>query len=143
MVKIQGMRAVFSVALAIFLCSVCCFAQNQEILDKRDLVTREWITDVATNVRFLDHETIYNSDGLKIQETEFSKLGKIWTKKYQYDQNGRMLKELTYNDKGRLDNIRKFEYNGYGKKQTVYTYDAKGKLIKIKVIEYKLRDHDD
>jgi len=116
-------------------------AQQRQVLDKRDLITREWNTDVGTNVKFLDHETIFNSDGRKIQETEYSKLGKVWTKKYEYGPDGMMTKELTYNDKGRLDNIQKFEYNEFGKKKTVYTYDAKGKLVKIKVIEYTLRNH--
>ena len=115
--------------------------EPQKTLDKRDLVTREWNTDVATNLRFLDHETVYNSDGQKIQETEYTKLGKLWTKKFEYGPDGKVMRELTYNDKGRLDSVQKFEYNEFGKKETVYTYDAKGKLVKIKNIEYKVREY--
>ncbi len=127
-----------------FVAFLNCFAQESQqsqVLDKRGLVTREWITDVGTNVKFLDHETIFNSDGKKILESEYTKLGKLWTKKYEYGLDGKMTRELTYNNKGRLDSIQKFEYNEFGKKQTIYTYDAKGKLVKIKVVEYTLRDN--
>lgn len=121
-------------------CAVPCSAQT---LDKRDLVTREWNTDIGTNVRFLDHETVYDSEGKKIQETEYTKLGKLWTKKYEYGKDGKVSRELTYNEKGRLDSIQKFEYNEFGKKKAVYTYDSKGRLVKTKVVEYIMRDHED
>jgi len=132
-------------ALFLAVCGIDSAAQVQtapQLLDKRDLVTREWNTDVGTNVKFLDHETVFNSEGKKILETEYTKLGKLWTKKYEYAPDGKMTKEITYNDKGRLDSVQKFEYNEFGKKKTVYTYDARGKLVKIKSIEYRLREHD-
>ncbi len=138
------MRQIFVVLSVLALSCLELAAQTQggyKTLDKRDLVTKEWNTDVATNVKFLDHETVYNSEGRKIQETEYSKLGKLWTKKYEYSPDGSLLRELTYNDRGKLDNIQKFEYNEFGKKKAVYTYDARGKLVKIKVIEYNLREH--
>lgn len=128
------------ILILVLACAYPCKAQT---IDKRDLVTREWNTDIATNLRFLDHETIYNSEGKKIQETEYTKSGKLWTKKYEYGPDGRMTKEVTYNDKGRLDSIQKFEYNEFGKKKVVNTYDAKGHLVKTKVIEYIMREHED
>lgn len=118
-----------------------CAAQTPKVLDKRDLVTREWNTEVGTNMKFLDHETIFNSEGKKIQETEYTKLGKLWTKKFEYGPDGKVSRELTYNEKGKLDSVQTFEYNEFGKKKSVKTYDAKGKLVKIKVIEYQLREY--
>lgn len=138
------MKAFKLIAALLFLFApVCAFAQESptKVLDKRDLVICEWNTDIASNVRFLDHETVFNSDGRKIQETEYTKLGKLWTKKYEYGADGKMTRELTYNDKGRLDSIQKFEYNEYGKKKATYTYDAKGRLVKTKVVEYRFREH--
>jgi len=126
--------------ILVLACAVPCAAQT---IDKRDLVTREWNTDIGTNVHFLDHETIYNSEGRKIQETEYTKLGKLWTKKFEYSPDGKVSRELTYNDKGRLDSIQKFEYNEFGKKKAVYTYDPKGRLVKTKVIEYIIRGNDE
>jgi len=129
------------VVILLLLCGFTCQAQTQDVqktLDKRNLVTKEWNTDVGTNIRFLDHETMYDSDGRKIQETEYTKLGKLWTKKFEYGPDGKMTRELTYNEKGRLDSVRKFEYNEFGKKKAVYTYDSRGKLVKIKIIEYKI-----
>ena len=115
---------------------------GQKSLDKRNLVTREWNTDVSTNLKYLDHETVYNAEGRKIQETEYTKTGKLWTKKFEYGPDGKVVRELTYNAKGKLDNIQKFEYNEYGKKQAVYTYDAKGKAVKIKIFEYQVRESE-
>lgn len=109
--------------------------------DRGNMVVYEWNTDLATNTRFLDHETIYDSGGKKIQETEYTKLGKLWTKKYEYGQDGNVSRELTYNDRGRLDNAQTFEYNEFGRKKVVYTYDAKGRPVKMKELEYKYREY--
>lgn len=144
MLNLLYMKKYQLVAALLFLLAPM-FASAQEagtkVLDKRDLVIYEWNTDIATNVRFLDHETIYDPEGRKIQETEYTKLGKLWTKKYEYGSDGKVSRELTYNEKGRLDSIQKFEYNEFGKKRATYTYDAKGRLVKTKVIEYKFREH--
>ncbi len=143
----DNMKRYASLILLILLGWATCPAQTpvaqgeQKPLDKRDLVIKEWNTDVATNLRYLDHETVYDSNGKKIQETEYTKLGKLWTKKFEYGPDGNMTRELTYNEKGRLDSVQKFEYNEFGKKKVVYTYDAKGKLVKVKNIEYNLREH--
>ncbi|MCQ2138406.1 MAG: hypothetical protein MJY60_06845 [Bacteroidales bacterium] len=136
-------RSAMIIAALLTLMQCNASAQTIRTLDKRDLVTKEWITEVSSNTRYLDHETIYNSDGRKIQETEYTKLGKVWTKKYEYDASGKISRELTYNEKGRLDSIRKFEYNEFGKKKSIYTYDARGKLVKVKVVEYTYREHAD
>lgn len=111
--------------------------------DRRNLVTREWNTDVRTDFKFLDHETIYDADGMKIQETEYSRQGKVWSKKYEYGTGGKVSRELTYNEFGRLDNIQTFEYDGSGRKSAVYTYDARGKLVKVKIYEYRIRGDAD
>ena len=129
------------ILLLSLLCLPCgiCRAQD-DASRKRDLVIKEWNTDVASNVKFLDHETVYDGQGRKIGETEYTRQGKLWTKKFEYGQDGRVCRELTYNEKGRLDSVKKFEYNETGRKQAVYTYDSKGRLVKTKVYEYKYRD---
>jgi len=140
------MKRGLPVVYAVMLCfGYICHGQDintQQKMDKRDLITREWNTDVRTNVKFLDHETIYDSNGKKIEETEYSRLGREWTKKYEYGEGGKVSRELTYNEFGKLDNIQTFEYNEFGKKKAVYTYDAKGKMVRIKIFEYQYREHD-
>ena len=136
-------RMTFVILLTLTVGMHCLAQEPQKNLDKRDLVTREWNTEVSTNIKYLDHETVYDAEGRKIQETEYTKMGKLWTKRFEYGADGRLTRELTYNSRGRLDSVQKFEYNEFGKKKTVHTYDAKGKLVKIKVIEYKMREHAD
>ena len=42
-------------------------AQDQpaQKINKKNLVIKEWNTDVKTNAQILDHTTTYNSDGRK------------------------------------------------------------------------------
>ncbi len=105
-------------------------------LNKKNLVVKEWNTDVRTNARFLDHVTTYDQHGRKVKEEEYSMAGLQWSKCFEYQADGRLLRELTYNGKGKLDNIQKFEFNEYGRKRITYTYTPKGKLVKTKTYEY-------
>lgn len=115
-------------------------AQDNKKINKKNLVIKEWKTDVRSNARVLDHVTIYNADGRKVEEIEYNSSGQKWRKRYEYDDAGRAVKELVYNERNRLDNMKKFEYNEFGRKKTQYTYNAKGKLTAIKVYEYLMED---
>ncbi|MEE3460212.1 MAG: hypothetical protein VZQ75_10195 [Candidatus Faecousia sp.] len=128
----------FLAALALSLC--CTFAQTTQTLNKKNLVIKEWNTDVQTNKKFLDHVTTYNADGRKIEEIEYTSSGQKWRKRYEYDAAGRMTLESVYDDKNKLDNYKKFEYNELNRKKTQYTYTPKGKLQTVKVYEYLAED---
>lgn len=105
-------------------------------LNKKNLVVKEWNTDVRTNIRMLDHVTTYNSDGLKIEEIEYNSEGQKWRERYEYGANGKKYRELIYDGQNRLFQVKKYQYNEYGKKTITYTYDAQGKLIGFKSYEY-------
>jgi len=107
------------------------------------MVVKEWNTDAKTNRKILDHVTTYNSEGKKIEEIEYGLDGQKWRKRYEYGPDGRMLRELVYNERNVLDNYKKYEYNEFGKKHTQYTYDSKGKLKSMKVFEYITQDAGD
>ena len=117
------------------LCIVQLQAQDRR-LSKSNLTVKEWNVDAATNQKILDHQTIYNSDGRKIEETEYDKDGQKWKKKFEYSAEGKLVRELVYGASGKLDNIRKFEFNELGRKKIEYIYDSRGKLKKYKVYEY-------
>ena len=51
-----------------------------------------------------------------------------------------MSRELVYDERNRLVNIKKFEYNEFGRKKIQYTYDAKGRLKSVKNFEYLVED---
>ena len=134
------MKRLIILAAAALLLVPGAFAQEQKKIDKKNLVIKEWNTDARSNHRVLDHQTIFNADGRKVEETEYNSEGQKWRKRYEYGENGKVSRELVYNDRNRLYSVKKFEYNEFGRKKTQYTYDAKGRLKTIKVFEYITED---
>ncbi len=111
-------------------------AQKKKKINKTNLVIKEWNTNVATNIRLLDHVTTYNSSGQKIEEIEYNSEGQKWRERFEYDANGNKSRELVYDGHNQLVQVKKYEYNEYGRKKVTYTYNAKGKLVSIKNFEY-------
>ena len=112
----------------------------QEKIDKKNLVVKEWILDVKTNKKLLDHVTTYNEDGKKIEEIEYGSSGQKWRKRFEYGEDGRVSREMVYDEHNTLVNYKKFDYNEFGKKETQYTYDVQGKLQTVKSFEYIVQD---
>lgn len=125
---------------ALLLCSFSLVAQVEQDsvprLNKKNLVIKEWNTSARSKTQQLDHETVYNPDGRKIEETEYGSSGVKWRKRFEYNAAGRVSKEYTYDGRGRLQTYKTFEYNEFGRKKTQNTYDAKGRLLTVKVFEY-------
>ena len=113
---------------------------NSQKINKKNLVIKEWNTDVKTNAQILDHTTTYNPEGKKIEEVEYSPAGVKWRKRFEYNAAGRVSKELVYDKNNRLMTYKTFEYNEFGRKKTQCTYDAKGKLLVTKIFEYIAED---
>ncbi len=109
---------------------------------KSNMTVREWKVDAATNQKVLDHVTIYNENGKKVEEIEYDGRGMKWRKKYEHGANGKVAREYVYNSANKLDNYRKFEFDEFGRKKTEYVYDAKGKLKRYKLYEYVPGDNE-
>ena len=103
---------------------------------RKNLVIKEWNTINGTSTRFLDHVTKYDADGRKIEDVEYSQKGMKARCTYEYDVNGRVSKEVVYNDQNKPVRIRKFEYYSDGSKKKQYNYSPKGKLESTKEFEY-------
>ena len=118
------------------------FAQDEtpKQINKKNLVIKEWNSDAKSNKKVLDHITTFNADGKKIEEIEYSSSGQKWRKRYEWGADGKMSRELVYDERNRLVNYKTFEYNEFGRKKTQYTYNPKGKLLTIKVFEYIAED---
>lgn len=110
--------------------------QNTGPGNKSNLSVKEWNVDLATNQKVLDHLTVYNAEGKKVEECEYDSKGLKWKKKFEYGPDGKVARILIYNSAEKLDNIRKFDFDDSGRKKTEYIYDAKGKLKKYKIYEY-------
>ena len=135
------MRKILTIALALLLLGFGASAQEVQRPDRKNLVIKEWNTDARTNARVMDHVTTYNADGMKIEEIENYSNGKQkWRKRFEYGPNGKVSRELVYDERNRLNSVKKLEYNELGQKKTQYNYDAKGKLVAVKVFEYIAED---
>jgi uncharacterized protein YxeA len=130
-------RIIVFIAAALLLIPTA-FAQEQTSpkMDKKNLVIKEWNTDAKGNHKTLDHVTTYNANGKKLEEIEYSLEGQKWRKRFEYDAEGKVSRELVYDNRNRLQTYKKFEFNELGKKKIQYTYNAKGKLLSIKQYEY-------
>lgn len=107
---------------------------------KRNLTVKEWNVDAGSTAKVMDHLTVYNENGRKVEEAEYDRYGVKWRKLYEYGENGKISRELVYGPNGKLDNVRKFEFDELGRKKTEYVYNAKGKLIRYKLFEYSVEE---
>lgn len=130
--------------------ALCCltlaaFAEvSPETLAKRakrkNLTVKEWNTDAANRTKWLDHLTVYDSEGRKIEEIEYAVYGQVERVTIEYNAEGLVAKEVVYNEKNKPVRIRKYEYNADGTKAKQYNYLPNGKLYSVKVFEYKFSD---
>ena len=69
-----------------------------------------------------------------------NRCGQKWRKRFEYGADGRVSRELVYDERNKLQTYKTFEYNEFDRKKIQYTYNAKGKLIGIKQYEYIAQD---
>lgn len=131
---------------AALLCSVMAVAQevSPETLAKRqkrkNLTVTEWNTDSKGRNRWMDHLTIYDEQGRKIEEIEYASYGQRERVVISYSEKGLVAKEIVYNDRNKPVRIRKYEYNADGTKKKQYNYLPNGKLYSIKEYNYKFEE---
>ena len=127
------MKRILPIIIALLL-PVVVMAQSRN--GKENLIIKERNVETSSGVKILDHLTIYNSLGLKVEEAEYGKDGVKWRKKFEYSPDGSLARVLVYDSSGKLDNIRKFEYTPTGRKHKEFIYNAKGKMSRYKIYEY-------
>ena len=103
---------------------------------KKNLIIREYNTDAKGQKNWLDHITIYNENGYKIQEAEYAVYGLRTKTMYEYDANNQCVKEVEYDSKNKVTQIKKFTYNADGTRKTQYNYLPNGRLHSTKQYEY-------
>lgn len=105
---------------------------------KRNLIIREYNTDAQGKNNWMDHLTVYNEHGYKIQEIEYAVYGMRSKVLYEYDENNRCVKEIVYDDRNKITRIRKIIYNADGTRKTQYNYLPNGRLYSTKQYEYSI-----
>lgn len=134
------MKRILALAAFVLLMGLPLLAQETPKINKKNLVIKEWKTDPRSGAKELDHMTTYSPEGKKMEEIEYNSDGQKWRKRYEYNDDGKCIKESVYNERNRLDTVKKFEYNEFGRKKVQYTYDAKGRLRSMKTFEYITED---
>ena len=110
---------------------------------RKNLTVKEWNTDSNAKTKWLDHLTVYDDQGRKVEEIEFSNYGQVERVTCEYDETtGKVSKEIVYDDRNKPSRIRKYEYNADGTKRKQYNYLPNGKLYSVKVFEYIFSDSE-
>ena len=130
------------------MCSLALSAQeiSPETLAKREkrknLTVKEWNTTSKGGSKWLDHVNVYDDQGRKVEEIEFTTYGQKERITIEYDETtGKVSKEVVYDDRNKPSRIRKYEYNQDGTKAKQYNYLPNGRLYSIKIFEYIFSDN--
>ncbi|MFZ4724688.1 MAG: hypothetical protein ACOYMD_04515 [Paludibacter sp.] len=128
------------ILLAGFVLLVPAQTSPESLTDKRErhknMTIREYNTDSKGKNRWMDHITVYNDKGLKIEEIEYATYGMRERVLFEYDANERCVKEVVFDDTKKVSRIRKYEYNADGTKKTQYNYLPNGRLYSTKQYQY-------
>ena len=106
---------------------------------RKNLVVKEMNTDARGKRQWLDHLTVWDENGFKIEEIEYAVYGQRERVTFEYDETGKCIREDVFNDKNKLYRIRKYEYHPNGRKKTQYNYSPDGKLYSTKRYEYSFK----
>ncbi len=107
---------------------------------RKGLVVKEYNTDASGKRKWMDHLTVWDENGYKMEDIEYAVYGQRERITFEYDyKTGRVVRENIYNDKNKLIRIRKYEYHANGRKKIQYNYNPNGKLYSTKMYEYSYR----
>lgn len=123
------------------------FAQiSPETLAKRErrknLRVEEYNTDAKGKNSWLDHVTVYDDKGRKIEEFEYATYGmkQRIVSRYEDKVLDKVTMEIVYDFRNKPYRIRKYEYGENLKKKTQYNYSPSGKLYSVKQFKYNFED---
>lgn len=106
---------------------------------RKNLVVKEMNADAKGKRQWMDHLTVWDENGFKLEEIEYAVYGQRERVTFEYDETGICIRENVYNDKNKLYRIRKYEYLPNGRKKIQYNYNPDGKLYSTKVYEYSYK----
>ena len=109
---------------------------NEKREKRKNMTIREYNTDAQGRNMWMDHVTVYNAKGLKVEEIEYATYGMRQRITFEYDARDYCIKEVVYNDRNKVSRIRKYDYNTDGTKKTQYNYLPNGRLYSTKQFKY-------
>ena len=79
--------------------------------NRKGMVLKEWNTAAGDKRAFLDRVTTYDEMGRKIEEIEYNDRDKVSRiKKYEYNEDGSKKCQKNYYPNGKLESVKTFEY---------------------------------
>ena len=113
-------------------------AQTKPLL--KNTTVKEYSLKAKSKTQMLDHVTVYDELGRKIEETEYAVYGQKNRVVYEYEGDSRLCtREIVYNDKNSPVRIKKIEYNPDCTKHRELVYDPDGILKSSKTYTYETR----
>lgn len=103
---------------------------------RKNLTVKEINRDANGRSQWLDHLTVYDDQGRKIEEIEYSTYGQVQRVTTEYDKQGLVSVEIVYDNRDKPVRVRKYEYNEDGTKKRQLNYLPNGKLYSIKDFQY-------
>ena len=61
---------------------------------RKNMTLKEWNTDAASRTKWLDHLTVYDAEGRKVEEIEYAVYGQVWRVVTEYDAEGQVSREV-------------------------------------------------
>lgn len=139
----RSLHFIYIISLALFLIpEASTYAQELDAATlakragRKNLTIKEWNTDSRSKKRWLDRVTTYDNQGRKIEQIEYASYGQKWRETYEYGDNGRIIREVEYDDRDKPKSVKVYEYNTDGTKKKQYKYNPNGKLETVKIFEY-------
>lgn len=139
----RSLHFIYIISLALFLIpEASTYAQELDAATlakragRKNLTIKEWNTDSRSKKRWLDRVTTYDNQGRKIEQIEYASYGQKWRETYEYGDNGRIVREVEYDDRDKPKSVKVYEYNTDGTRKKQYKYNPNGKLETVKIFEY-------
>ncbi len=140
MIQISLRTKLFTFFLLGFISLTIAQTSPESLVDKherhKNMTVREYNTDAKGKNRWMDHVTVYNAKGLKIEETEYATYGMKERVLFEYDNTEHCIKEVVFDEHKKVSRIRKYEYNADGTRKTQYNYLPNGRLYSTKQYQY-------
>ena len=61
---------------------------------RKNMTLKEWNTDAASRTKWLDHMTVYDAEGRKVEEIEYADYGQVWRVVTEYEAEGPVSREV-------------------------------------------------
>ena len=127
-------NVITTLLLLALLAPASAIAQKKEKEGKKLREEKEWVTERGKKV--LDHMTKYNAKGDKIEEIEYAAYGQKERITYEYNAEGRLIKESYFDDRDKLAKYIVPEYDARGVKAKETTFLPNNKVKSVKEFEY-------